>query len=206
LLRAFRAFAATRSRPATRAGLSALSAGVQNAATADCAGWSRSPSLTYAEGADRETSLQGERAAALLRDLPERSARPRASVSSRAPTCTSCSASRAVARRRHRPPGERLLELAAGCERAAEGAGDDRLRANARYVSARVLTAHRGLHDAIVAYRSALELARGAGDSVAEVAILHNLGHALDSIDLGEGWAVLQEAHALPGRRARRRA
>ena len=71
------------------------------------------------------------------------------------------------------------------------------LRANARYASAPILIAHRGLDEGIVAYRDALALARAAGDVVGEFAILVNLGHQLASVRLTDGWNVLQEARAL---------
>jgi hypothetical protein len=156
---------------------------------------------TFAEGADAETAAHAERAVALLR------AEPLDRLESDARTDAQRLLARAIVllllggepswRPEAASGGERLLSLAAEAERAAEAVGDPKLRANTRFATARVATAYRGLDETIAAYREALELAREGGDRLAELAILVNLGHQLDSVDLDEGWKVLQEAHAL---------
>ncbi len=154
---------------------------------------------TFAEGADSETAEHAERAVALLREAG-------------AKATTSPDAQRLLAQAillvllggeaSWRADGDdgleaRVVALAEEAEEAAETAGDPRLRANARYATARVLTAYRGLDEAIGAYREALELARAAEDPLAEFAILVDYGHHMDSVDLTQGWDLLQEAHAL---------
>ena len=156
---------------------------------------------TFAEGADRETAANAERAVTLLRTAllgaPDHDRlevyRPLARAiillllageSSWHPEATDTR-------------GARLLGLAKEATRVADAVGDPALRASARYAAALVLISHRGLQEGIASFREALELARLAGDQVAEFAILINLGHHLDSVRLEEGWNVLQDAQAL---------
>ncbi len=156
---------------------------------------------TFAEGADRETAAHAERAVALLRGVPLNR------LDGEARTDAQRLLARAILLRllggepswRADPShgDEKLLVLAEEAERAAEAASDPKLKANARYATARVLTAYGRLDEAIAAYRVALDLARAAGDPVAEFTILINFGHQLDSVNLRKGWDVLQEAHAL---------
>jgi tetratricopeptide (TPR) repeat protein len=151
---------------------------------------------TFAEGADRETATHAGRALELLRGEGARDG--------------SVEGERLFAKaalllllggepswRADTGGSERLLTLADEAERAAAKCGDPRLRANARYATALVSVAYRGLDAGVAAYREALALAREADDAVAAFAILHRLGHLLDSVDLHEGSAVLQEAHVL---------
>jgi tetratricopeptide (TPR) repeat protein len=93
--------------------------------------------------------------------------------------------------------GATVLALADEAVRAADATGDATLRANARYATGLVFTAYRSLDDAIGAYEEALAIARDAGDSVDEFAILLKLGHQLDSVDLKRGRDTLEEAHEL---------
>jgi tetratricopeptide (TPR) repeat protein len=90
-----------------------------------------------------------------------------------------------------------LLALADDGVRAADAAGDGALRANARFASGVVRIAYQGLHEGIAAFREALALARAAGDRAGEFATLIYLAHHVDSINLEEGWTLLEEAQAL---------
>jgi len=157
---------------------------------------------TFAEGADRETADFADRAVALLRTALAGSlsdqARPEAQrLLARAIVLLVLGRQPSLQADQSTDGGRHLLELADEAQRAADAVGDLAARANARYAAALVLTGYRGLHEGIAAYREALELARSAGDSVGQFAILVNLGHQLDSVNLEEGWAVLQEAQAL---------
>jgi tetratricopeptide (TPR) repeat protein/energy-coupling factor transporter ATP-binding protein EcfA2 len=156
---------------------------------------------TLAEGAERETVANAERALQLLREAARGKLEPEAETE----------AQRLIARAillvllgresswhaDSAPAAERMLALAEEAEQAASAAGDAKLKANARYATAYVLTVYRGLEEAIGAYQEALELARAAGDPVAELAILIDFGHQYDSVDLRKGWEILQQAHTL---------
>lgn len=157
---------------------------------------------TFAEGADRETGIHAARALALLREVPAEQLTGDARTNERRllvrailllllggePSWTAASTSGA---------GERLVELAEEGERVARDLGDEKLRANALYAKAFVLTAYGGLEEALPVYQEALDLARAAGDPLAEFAILVKYGHHLNSVDLHEGWKLLQQAHEL---------
>ncbi len=155
---------------------------------------------TFAEGADRETVANAERALPLLREATG------AKLQAEAETEAQRLLARAIllvllggepSWRAESTGGEELIALAAEAERAAEAAGDAKLRANARHASADVLMAYHGLDEAIGAYQQALDLARAANDPVAELAILSDFGHHLDSVDLRRGWEMLQQARSL---------
>jgi hypothetical protein len=88
-------------------------------------------------------------------------------------------------------------ELAERAEAAAAESGDPRLQANARFASGRVRLAHEGLDPALAAFEEALTLAREAGDPLAELAVLVNLGHHRVSKSLREGRDVLRQAQEL---------
>ena len=154
---------------------------------------------TFAEGADRETAEHAERAVALLREVDAKAKEsPEAQrLLAQAILLLLLGGEAGWGAERGEGLEERLLGLAEEAERAAEAAADPRLRANARYGTARVLTAYRGLDESIAAYREALELARAAEDPVAEFAILLDYGHHMDSVDLEQGGKLLQEAQAL---------
>ena len=93
--------------------------------------------------------------------------------------------------------GAGVLALAEEAIHAADATGDATLRANARYATGLVFTAYRSLDDAIAVYEEALAIAREAGNKVDEFAILLNLGHHLDSVDLKRGRNLLEDAREL---------
>jgi tetratricopeptide (TPR) repeat protein len=157
---------------------------------------------TFAEGADRETARNAGRAAALLR----------AALSGSVSNSDRVQIQELLARAIvlvilggepswHSEPlqadGERLLRLAKDAEGAADAVGDIGLRANTRYATAVVLIAYRGLTEGVAAFREALELAREAQDVVGEFTVLRDLGHQVASLNLREGWELMQQAHAL---------
>jgi len=155
----------------------------------------------FAEGADREAATHADRAVRLLRE-------PVARLTGEARTSGERLLARAIllvllggeptwSAQGGNGTGERVLDLAAEAERAAEASGDPRLRANARYATAHALTAFAGLEEALAAYREALDLAREAADPLAEFVIRMNYGHQLDSKSLADGWEQLQQAHKL---------
>ena len=157
---------------------------------------------TFAEGADRETAALAERALGLLRSQPQAQAggaRPPETerLLARAILFVLLGGESAWSADPAAGAGARCLALAQEAERAAAAAGDPKLQANARFATAHVLIPFGGLDGAMTAYREALELARAAGDPVAEFAILVDYGHNLDSVSLHDGWAVLQQAKAL---------
>jgi predicted ATPase len=156
----------------------------------------------YAEGADRESAALAEHALRLLDEVPlgppegeER--RDVSALLTRAILLVLLGGEPAWREERPAAGAARLLELAARAEAAAAESGDPGLRANARYATAQVQTAHASLEAGLAALQEARELAREAGDAVAEFAILLSLGHHLDSKDLAAGRAVLEEARAL---------
>ena len=157
---------------------------------------------TFAEGADRETAANAQRAVAWLRtalagDLDGDARQEAQRLLARAVVLLILGGEASWRASPAEDGGERLVALAEEGKRAADAAGDPVLRANAHYASAPILIAYRGLEEGIAGYREALALARSAGDVVGEFAILVNLGHHLDSVSLTEGWDVLQEAHSL---------
>jgi predicted ATPase len=157
---------------------------------------------TFAEGADRETAVHAEHAIALLRvakldALDEERRADAYTLLARAILLLLLGGEPSWRTDSSTGSGERVLALADEAERAAEASRDPKLRANARYAKAYVLTAYRGLNEAVAAYREALDLARAAGDKTAEFAVLVNLGHQLDSIDLKQGRDELAKAQAL---------
>jgi tetratricopeptide (TPR) repeat protein len=157
---------------------------------------------TFAEGADRETAANAERAVALLHKVvaegrgddggPEVQR-----LLARAIILLLLGGEPSWRAEPSAQDAERMLALVEEAEAAAEATGDVAIRANARYTAALVLIAYRGLREGIAAFREALELARAAGDPVGQFAILVNLGHQLDGVSLEEGWRVLEEARAL---------
>ncbi len=155
---------------------------------------------TYAEGADTETASNAERAATLLRaalpKVPEPERAKANGVLAQAIVLLLLGGEPSW-RAEDESGGDDLVALAAEGVAAADAAGDPTLRANARYAQALVLTGYRGLDEAVEAYKGARAVAEEGADPVTRLAILVNLGHQLDSVSLDEGWAVLQEAHAL---------
>ena len=93
--------------------------------------------------------------------------------------------------------GDNVIALGEEAIAAADKSGDAELQANTRYAMGVVLTAYRGLDEAVAAYKGALDVARKAGDKVDEFAILLRLGHQLDSVDLERGRDTLEEAREL---------
>lgn len=157
---------------------------------------------TFAEGAYRETATHAERALAILREVsPDQldpdSRREIQRLLVQAILLLLLSGRSNLPKDPSHDPGERELLLAEEAESLAESVDDPKLKANVRYAKGSVLVAHGELAQAITAYREALDLARAAGDQEAEFAILSALGHHLDSVNLREGWKILQEAHAL---------
>jgi predicted ATPase len=156
----------------------------------------------YAEGADREAAALAERAAGLLDDaslekLAGEERRHAHALLARAILLILLGGEPAWRRERSSGGATRLLALAGRAEAAAAESRDLRLQANARYATARIRTAHESLEAGLAAHREARALAQQAGDAVAELAILLDLGHHLDSQDLAAGRAVLEEAHRL---------
>jgi tetratricopeptide (TPR) repeat protein len=90
-----------------------------------------------------------------------------------------------------------ILDLAQRGIDAADASGDLSLRANTRFAAGQVRIAYQGLEEGIAAFREALPLAREAGDRAGEFAILIYLAHHVDSIDLEQGWDLLENAQAL---------
>jgi tetratricopeptide (TPR) repeat protein len=156
---------------------------------------------TFAEGADRETAAVAEDAVELLREALRKS-----------PQSEAADAERLLARAillqllgrepSWHPEGGadargQLLELAGEAEAAADACADARLKANARFAKALVLTAFSGLEEALVVYGEALELASAASDPLAEFAILVTFGHHANSRSLEEGSKLLRQARDL---------
>jgi tetratricopeptide (TPR) repeat protein/energy-coupling factor transporter ATP-binding protein EcfA2 len=157
---------------------------------------------TFAEGADRETGVHAARALELIRQAAPAQLTGDALTNAQRLLVRSILllllggeaswiAASASGER------ERLVELAEEGERAAGELGDAKLQANALYAKAFVLTAYGGLEEALPVYQQALELARSAGDPLAEFAILVKYGHHMDSVDLHKGLELLQQAHEL---------
>jgi len=156
---------------------------------------------TYAEGADAETATHAERAADLLRaampKVPEADRKKANGLLAQA-ILLELLGGEPSWRAEGESDGDDLVALAAEGVAAAATAGDVGPRANARYAQALVFTGYRGLNEALASYREARKIAEeGGADPVTRLSILVNLGHTLDSVSLDEGWAVLQEAHAL---------
>ena len=156
---------------------------------------------TFAEGADTETAANAERAATLLRGaLPKIAEADRAKANgllAQAIVLLLLGGEPSWRSDEADGGGDHLVALAAEGVAAADIAGDAALRANARYAQALVFTGYRGLNEGIASYQEARKIADEGADAVTRLAILVNLGHQLDSVSLDEGWAVLQEAHAL---------
>ena len=154
---------------------------------------------TYAEGADAETAANAERAADLLRAaLPKVPEAEKAKANGLLAQAVVLQLLGGEPSWRGEDSGDDLVALADEGVRAADAAGDVALRANARYAQALVFTGYRGLNEGIACYQDARKVAEeGGADPVTRLSILMNLGHQLDSVSLDEGWAVLQEAHAL---------
>jgi tetratricopeptide (TPR) repeat protein len=156
---------------------------------------------TFAEGADQETAVHAERALALIRQAavePTGEAQTNAQrLLARAILLLLLGGEPSWITDSGTGEGKRLVELAEDGVRAAGDLGDPKLKANALYAKAFVLTAYGGLEEALPVYQEALGLARSAGDPLAEFAILVKYGHHLDSVDLNEGWKLLQQAHDL---------
>jgi tetratricopeptide (TPR) repeat protein len=151
---------------------------------------------TFAEGADYETALHAGKALALLRTDGARDG--------------SAEVERLFARaallvllggepswRAETGGGERLSALAAEAEHAADAAGDDLLRVEARFAAAQLALAYEGLESGVAAYDEVVASARQAGDAVTEFAALLKLGHHRGSLDLREGATALEEARAV---------
>jgi tetratricopeptide (TPR) repeat protein len=90
-----------------------------------------------------------------------------------------------------------ILDLAQRGIQAADATGDPALRANTRFAAGQVKIAYQGLQEGIDSLREALPLAREAGDRAGEFAILVYLAHHIDSVDLRQGWELLQNAQTL---------
>jgi tetratricopeptide (TPR) repeat protein len=154
---------------------------------------------TFAEGAYRETAVHAQRAADLLRAVPPKGL---ASPDGQALLAwalllvilggeTSWRAAAASS------SGEEVIALAHEATEAAGKSGDATLQANTLYATGVVLTAYRGLDEAVAAYEEALDIAHKADDKVDEFAILLRLGHQLDSVNLDRGRKMLETAQAL---------
>jgi tetratricopeptide (TPR) repeat protein/type II secretory pathway predicted ATPase ExeA len=157
---------------------------------------------TFAEGADRETAVHAERAVDLIRHHLSKQLEGHAEADAQTLLARAILLALAGGEPSWRVDpssggGERLLALAKDGEEAAERSGNPKLKANARYATATVLVAFSGLDDAIAAFREALDLAQAASDPLARFAILVRYGVQLDSVDLKEGWKVMEEARDL---------
>jgi tetratricopeptide (TPR) repeat protein len=154
---------------------------------------------TYADGAYRETARLATRAVDLLRDVPPNGLDGPDGQALLAWALllvllggeTSWRAAAATSK------GDDVIALAEQATEAADRSGDATLRANARYARGVVLTAYRGLDDAVAAYEDALAVAQEAGDRIDEFAILLRLGHQLDSVNLKRGRDTLERAREL---------
>ena len=149
---------------------------------------------TFAEGADRETATTAEKAVRLLCKSSEPEAQR---LLARAVVLALLGGEPVWRARPEEIDGTVILDLAQRGITAADAAGDPALRANTRFAAGLVRIGYEGLHEGIAAFREALQLAREAGDRAGEFAILIHLAHHVDSIDLHEGWELLQEAQAL---------
>jgi tetratricopeptide (TPR) repeat protein len=149
---------------------------------------------TFAEGADRETATTAERAVRLLCKSEEPEAH---SLIARAVVLALLGGEPVWRAQPHDIDGAMILDLAQRGVTAADATGDPALRANTRFAAGLVLIAYQGLNEGIEAFREALPLAREAGDRAGEFAILIHLAHHVDSVDLVQGWELLQNAQAL---------
>jgi tetratricopeptide (TPR) repeat protein len=149
---------------------------------------------TFAEGADRETSATAERAVRLLCKSEETEAH---ALLARAVVLALLGGEPVWRARPDDLDATVILDLAQRGIAAADAVGDPALRANTRFAAGLVRIAYQGLLEGIAAFREALDLARAAGDRAGEFAILIHLAHHVDSVDLQEGWTLLEEAKAL---------
>ena len=154
---------------------------------------------TYAEGAYRETARLATRAVDLLRTVPakELEATDGQELVAWALLLVLLGGETSWRGAAATSTGDDVIALAEQATEAADKSGDASLRANARYARGVVLTAYRGLDDAVAAYEDALDVAQKAGDRIDEFAILLRLGHQLDSVNLRRGRDTLEEAREL---------
>jgi tetratricopeptide (TPR) repeat protein len=149
---------------------------------------------TFGEGADRETATIAEQAVCLLRGNADTEAQ---ALLARAIVLALLGGEPSWRAGHANVDGDAVLAAAAEAVAAADAAGDPALRANARFAAGLVRIAYQGLHEGIAVFREALDLAREAGDRAGEFAILIHLAHHVDSVDLEQGWALLEQAQAL---------
>jgi tetratricopeptide (TPR) repeat protein len=149
---------------------------------------------TFAEGADRETATTAEQAVRLLCKSSEAEAQR---LLARAVVLALLGGEPVWRARPQEIDGDVILDLAQRGITAADATGDPALRANTRFAAGLVRVAYQGLNEGIAAFGEALPLAREAGDRAGEFAILIHLAHHVDSIDLQQGWELLENAQAL---------
>jgi tetratricopeptide (TPR) repeat protein len=149
---------------------------------------------TFAEGADRETATTAEKAVRLLCKSDDAEAQR---LLARAVVLALLGGEPVWRARPEDIDGAVILDLAQRGITAADATGDPALRANTRFAAGLVRIAYQGLNEGIAAFREALPLARDAGDRAGEFAILIHLAHHIDSIDLQQGWELLENAQAL---------
>ena len=148
---------------------------------------------TFAQGADAETGLHARNAVNLLRKEGARDGNLETErLFARAALLVILGGESSW--RTRTGSSEPLFQLAAEAARAAEACADLSLQANAQFATAQLVLTYRGLNEGIDALREARAIAERAQDAVAEFAVLLELGHQLDSIDLREGATVLEEA------------
>jgi tetratricopeptide (TPR) repeat protein len=146
---------------------------------------------TFAEGADRETATTAERSVRLLCNSSDPEAQQ---LLARAVVLALLGGEPVWRARPEDIDGAVILDLAQRGITAADATGDPGLRANTRFAAGLVRIGYLGLNEGIAAFQEALPLAREAGDRAGEFAILINLAHQIDSIDLQQGWELLENA------------
>ncbi|HEX5621827.1 MAG TPA: AAA family ATPase [Solirubrobacteraceae bacterium] len=149
---------------------------------------------TFAEGADRETATTAEQAVRLLCKSSDVEAQR---LLARAVVLALLGGEPVWRARPDDIDGDVILDLAQRGITAADATGDPALRANTRFAAGLVRIGYQGLNEGIAAFQEALPLARAAGDRAGEFAILIHLAHHVDSIDLRQGWDLLENAQAL---------
>ncbi|HET8758038.1 MAG TPA: AAA family ATPase [Solirubrobacteraceae bacterium] len=149
---------------------------------------------TFAEGADRETATTAEQAVRLLCKSSDAEAQQ---LLARAVVLALLGGEPVWRAQPQDIDAQVILDLAQRGIAAADATGDPALRANTRFAAGQVRIAYQGLEEGIAAFREALSLAREAGDRAGEFAILVNLAHHIDSIDLRQGWELLENARTL---------
>jgi tetratricopeptide (TPR) repeat protein/type II secretory pathway predicted ATPase ExeA len=149
---------------------------------------------TFAEGADRETATTAEQAVRLLCKSTEPEAQR---LIARAVVLALLGGEPVWRSRPEAVDSNMILDLAQRGITAADATGDPGLRAITRFAAGLVRIGYQGLNEGIATFQEALRLAREAGDRAGEFAILIHLAHQVDSIDLRQGWELLENAQAL---------